>query len=83
MAFGFLLAAAIVCFAPYWVIGFIKAPFWFARVLYLILGAFGFYLLLDTAVPEYNKPWGMWIGLLGMAVPYWLGLEILNTEERK
>ena len=82
MAFLFLLASAIICFAPYWVIGIIKAPFWFARVLYLILAAIGFYLLINNAVPEYNKPWGMWVGLIAMAGPYFIGFDMLNKEEK-
>jgi hypothetical protein len=82
MVFVFLLASAIICFAPYWVIETIKAPFWFARVLYLIFAAIGFYLLIDSAVPEYNKPWGMWIGLIAMTGPYYIGFVMLNKEEK-
>ena len=45
----------------------IGAPLWFARFLFICASLVATYLLAQAAVPEYNKPWGVLVVMLGAA----------------
>jgi hypothetical protein len=66
---GFLaLAVAIgVVFGAHKLCDLIRAPRWFAKLLFI--GAFLSitYFLAEDIVPDSKKPWGIWVALIGAA----------------
>jgi hypothetical protein len=54
VAFGLIFGARKFC-------DLIGAPLWFAKFLFICASLVGTYFLAQAQVPEYNKPWGVWI----------------------
>lgn len=57
VAFGIVLGARKFC-------DLIGAPLWFAKFLFICASLVATYFLAQAAVPEYNKPWGVWVAML-------------------
>ena len=53
-AFGIIFGARKFC-------DLIGAPLWFAKFLFICAALVGTYFLAQAEVPDYNKPWGVWI----------------------
>jgi hypothetical protein len=64
---GFLaLALAIgIVFGARKLCDLIRAPLWFARLLFICASLTTTYFLAEEVVP--NKPWGIWLAMLGAA----------------
>jgi hypothetical protein len=60
LAFGIVFGARKFC-------DLIGAPLWFAKFLFIGASLVATYFLAQAEVPEYNKPWGVWVAMLGAA----------------
>ena len=60
VAFGIVFGARKFC-------DLIGAPLWFAKFLFICVSLVATYFLALAAVPDYNKPWGVWVAMLGAA----------------
>ncbi len=58
LAIGIVFGARTLC-------DLIRAPRWFAKFLFIFASLVTTYFLTDEVVP--NKPWGIWLALLGAA----------------
>ena len=58
LAIGIVFGARKLC-------GLIRAPLWFAKFLFICAALVTAYFLAEEVVP--NKPWGVWLALLGAA----------------
>jgi hypothetical protein len=45
----------------------IKAPQWFAKLLFIYAFIVITYFLAEEIVPDSKKPWGIWVAILGAA----------------
>jgi lysylphosphatidylglycerol synthetase-like protein (DUF2156 family) len=41
----------------------IGAPLWFAKFLFICASLVATYFISEASIPEYNKPWGVWIAM--------------------
>jgi len=57
VAFGIIFGARKFC-------DLIGAPIWFAKFLFICVSLVATYFLAEASIPEYNKPWGVWIAMV-------------------
>ena len=63
-----ILAVAIACgiiFGARKFCDLIGAPLWFAKFLFICASLVVTYFIAEASIPEYNKPWGVWIAMFG------------------
>lgn len=62
------LAVAIgIVFGAHKLCDVIKAPPWFAKLLFIYAFIVITYFLAEEIVPDSKKPWGIWVAMLGAA----------------
>jgi hypothetical protein len=62
------LAVAIgIVFGAHKLCDVIKAPPWFAKLLFVYAFIVITYFLAEEIVPDSKKPWGIWVAMLGAA----------------
>jgi hypothetical protein len=80
VAFGIIFFARKFC-------DLIGAPLWFAKFLFICASLVGTYFLADAEVPDYNKPWGVWIvaacAASGVILVGFILLNHLEGEEKE
>ena len=77
LAFGILFGARKFC-------ELIGAPLWFAKFLFICASLVGAYFLAEAEIPEYNKPWGVWVAMLCVSAGIiFCGFILFNDFEKE
>ena len=60
-----------------------RLPLWLARTILIVVPLIVGYLLGDALVPEYNKPWGVWVIAIGISIaPIHIGWSVIADNYR-
>jgi len=74
-------AVAAFVFGIGWICVRMRFPLWFARTLLVVVPLVVGYFVAESVVPEYNKPWGVWVITLGLPLgPVAIGWPLLAEE---
>jgi hypothetical protein len=66
-----------------WICARLRLPLWLARCILVVVTIVVGYLLGDAVIPEYNKPWGVWVVTIGISIaPIHIGWSSIADNYR-